>query len=153
MSSRLTTREKKNYTYKVKLCHIEREIQTHTVNGRLKIRYKYKDPYGRFETEMIGRYDLESDKIIIKKFILIEDGHRYRQPLWKREICRPYPGSLSYICREYTRNHYNIRQLIEYKPENAWTKCEIFYKGRWVKAHTVRECIELKGRLEFCDCE
>jgi len=123
-----------------------------TSNFSIGIRYSYKDPQGRFVSNMEGRYILKMNAIIASKFTLVKDGATIIE-IMMRKRCKPYPGSLSYLCRERTKIWHETESLIEYKPENAWTKCEIFYKGRWVKAHTVRECIELKGRLEFFDCE
>ncbi len=151
-SRRSTCQERK--VYETDLEGIARDIRNETgsrVDKIFELKYRYKDPQGRFETEIEGFY-IPGGNIMLKKFRIIKEGVTILQRR-QRGVCKPYPGLLSYICREETAGWHESEPGIQFKPENAWTKCEIFYKGRWVKAHTVRECIELKGRLEFFDCE
>ena len=122
---------------------------------KLKLRYVLKGE--NVNTEMQGVYTLVTNKIETTKLITTENGVRKKKAHTK--TCRPYLGSFSKYCRLKTRHAMVTGQIpIDYalancsystKPENAWTKCEFWYQGRWVKAHTVRECMELKGRLNF----
>tara|TARA_A200000113_G_C8713805_1_gene306020 strand:+ start:166 stop:621 length:456 start_codon:yes stop_codon:yes gene_type:complete len=121
----------------------------------LKLRYVLKGLF--VNTEMQAVYTLVTNEIILTKWITTVNGVRKKKAHTK--TCRPYLGSFSKYCRLRTHNAMVTGQIpIDYalaycsrstKPENAWTKCEFWYQGRWVKAHTVRECMELKGRLNF----
>ena len=121
----------------------------------IKLRYELKGE--NVNTEMQAVYTLVTNEIKATKLITTVNG--VRKKYTANKTCRPYLGSFSKYCRLKTRHAMVTGQIpIDYalancsystKPENAWTKCEFWYQGRWVKAHTVRECMELKGRLNF----
>ena len=129
---------------------------------KLKLRYVLKGE--NVNTEMQGVYTLVTNKIETTELITTVNGVRKKKAHTK--TCgggfysgRPYLGSFSKYCRQRSWLAMDIGQIPDdpvlneltrwWKPENAWTKCEFWYQGRWVKAHTVRECMELKGRLNF----
>lgn len=138
-------------TYKTKLIDISRELagSLAAYGGLMGFKLRYRFKFAGTYTEMRGIFEPLKEKIKTTRFITSEEGE---MGYWVENIRSL--GDFAACCREATYEYYEYRTgPADRKNENAWTKCEIFYKGRWVKAHTVRECIELKGRLEFCDCE